>query len=83
MREKQIKSQLFLCQIWHFNEKMASSRPFDVSAEDKWTVNHQIVVPRVYRPEILNLALETPISGHLGVNKTYNKILNHFYWPGL
>ena len=25
---------------------------------------------------------ETPMPGHLGVNKTYNKILNHFYWPG-
>ena len=58
-------------------------RPPDVSAEDEWTVNHQIVVPRVYRPEILNLAHETPLSGHLGVNKTYHKILNHFYWPGL
>ena len=23
------------------------------------------------------------MSGHLGVNKTYHKILNHFYWPGL
>ena len=23
------------------------------------------------------------MSGHLGVNKTYNKILNPFYWPGL
>ena len=42
----------------------------------------QIVIPRVYRPEILNLAYETPMSGHSGVNKTYHKILNHFYWPG-
>ena len=62
---------------------MRKWRPTDVSAEDEWTVNHQIVVPRVYRPEILNLAHETPMSGHLGVNKTYHKILNHFYWPGL
>ena len=62
---------------------MRKWRPPDVSAEDEWTVNHQIVVPRVYRPEILNLAHETPLSGHLGVNKTYHKILNHFYWPGL
>ena len=54
-----------------------------MSAEDEWTVNHQIVVPRVYRPEILKLAHETPMSDHLGVNKTYHKILNHFYWPGL
>ena len=62
---------------------MRKWRPPDVSAEDEWTVNHQIVVPRVYRPKILNLAHETPMSGHLGVNKTYQKILNHFYWPGL
>ena len=62
---------------------MRKWRPPDVSAEDEWTVNHQIVVPRDYRPEILNLAHETPMSGHLGVNKTYHKILNHFYWPGL
>ena len=54
-----------------------------VSAEDEWTVNHQIVVPMSYRPEILNLAHETPMLGHLGVNKTYHKIPNHFYWPGL
>ena len=43
---------------------MRKWRPPDVSAEDEWTVNHQIVVPRVYRPEILNLAPETPMSGH-------------------
>ena len=41
------------------------------------------MVPRVYRPKILNLAHKTPMSGHLGMNKTYHKILNHFYWPGL
>ena len=62
---------------------MRKWRPPDVSAEDEWTVNHQNVIPRVYRPEILNLAHETPMSGHLGVNKTYHKILNHFYWPGI
>ena len=62
---------------------MRKWRPPDVSVEDEWTVNHQIVVPRVYRPEILNLAHDTPMSGHLGINKTYHKILNHFYWPGL
>ena len=58
---------------------MRKWRPPDVSAEDEWTVNHQIVVPRTYRPEILNLAHETPMSGHLGINKTYHKTLNHFY----
>ena len=55
----------------------------EVPADDEWAVNHQIVVPKIYRSEILSLAHETPMPGHLGVNKTYHKILNHFYWPGL
>ena len=62
---------------------MRKWRPPDGSAEDEWTVNHQIVNPRIYRSEILNLAHDTPTSGHLGINKTYHKILDHFYWPGL
>ena len=29
------------------------------------------------------LAHGTPLAGHLGVEKTYHKVLAHFYWPGL
>ena len=51
----------------------------EVPVDDEWAVDyHQIVVPKNYRSEILSLAHETPMSGHLGVNKTYHKILNHF-----
>ena len=39
--------------------------------------------PKSYRHEILSIAHESPMSGHLGINKTYHKIINHFYWPGL
>ena len=53
----------------------------EVPADDEWAVNHQIVVPKIHRSEILSLAHETPRSDHLGVNKTYHKSLNHFYWP--
>ena len=64
---------------------MRKWRSPEVPAADEWAVNHQIVVPKIYRSEILSLAHETPMSDHLGVNKTYpyHKILNHFYWPGL
>ena len=62
---------------------MRKWRSPEIPADDEWAVNHQIVVPKIYRSEILSLAHETPMSGHLGVNKTYHKILNHFYWPGL
>ena len=76
-------SQVPVCYHLKNDIFMRKWRPPDVSADDEWTVNHQIVVPRAYRPEILNLAHETPMSGHLGVNKTYYKILNHFFWPVL
>ena len=62
---------------------MRKWRPYDVPADDEWAVYHQIVVPKSYRHEILSIAHESPMSGHLGINKTYHKIINHFYWPGL
>ena len=76
-------SQVPVCYYVKNDILMRKWHPPDVSAEDEWTVDHQIVVPRIHRPEILNLAHETPMSGHLGGNKTYHKIRNHFYWPGL
>ncbi len=42
----------------------------------------QIIIPEVYRDMILNMAHNGP-AGHLGVVKTYNRILQNFYWPGL
>ena len=62
---------------------MRKWRPPDVSVEDEWAVKHQIVVPKTYRQEILSMAHETPLAGHMGVTKTCQKILNHFYWPSL
>ena len=29
------------------------------------------------------MARETTLAGHLGVNKTYQRVLAHFYWPKL
>ena len=62
---------------------MRKWRPPDVSVEDEWAVKHQIVVPKSYRQDILSMAHETPLAGHMGVTKTCQKILNHFYWPSL
>ena len=36
---------------------MRKWRPPDVSADDEWAVKYQIVIPKVYRYEILSLAL--------------------------
>ena len=81
--EENEMSQVPVCYYVKNDILMRKWRPLDVSADDEWTVNHQIVVPRAYRPEILNLAHEIPMSGHLDINKTYHKVLNNFFWPGL
>ncbi|KAJ8038116.1 hypothetical protein HOLleu_19101 [Holothuria leucospilota] len=65
------------------NILMRKWRPPDAPLDEEWRIYHQIVVPRTYRREILSIAHEMPFAGHLGVNKTYHRILNHFYWPKL
>lgn len=62
---------------------MRKWRPPGVSADQEWSVFHQIVVPKLYRLEILALARDAALAGHLGVNKTYHRILSHFFWPRL
>ena len=60
---------------------MRKWRPPNVPASEEWSVVHQIVVPKVYQSEILKLAYESSMGGHLGCNKTYSRITKHFYWP--
>jgi hypothetical protein len=62
---------------------MRKWRPSTVPVNEEWLVRYQIVIPKTYRSEVLSLAHETPLSGHLGINKTYQKIITHFYWPGI
>ncbi len=44
---------------------------------------NQIVVPVCYRQTVLSLAHDHDLSGHLGIKKTYHRILKHFFWPRL
>ena len=52
-----------------------------IPASEEWAVKYQIIIPVIYRLEILKVAHQIPIGGHLGVRKTYDKITQHFYWP--
>ena len=44
---------------------MRKLRSPEAPADDEWAVNHQIVVPKIYRSEISSLAHGMPMSGHL------------------
>ncbi|CAI5657199.1 unnamed protein product [Oreochromis niloticus] len=43
----------------------------------------QTVVPQSFRSQVLSLAHDHIMSGHLGITKTYNRVLRYFFWPGL
>ena len=45
------------------------------------TPKSQLVVPTPLRHEILVGGHDDPLAGHLGVNKTYDKLRGKYYWP--
>ena len=43
----------------------------------------QVLVPEPLRGHVLRLAHESVLGGHMGVQKTTDRILLAFYWPGI
>lgn len=43
----------------------------------------QVVLPKQLRKTVLELAHDRPLAGHLGLEKTKQRILSSFYWPEL
>ncbi len=62
---------------------MRKWRPPDAPVDQEWKVVHQIVVPKVYHREVIGIAHDSPMAGHLGVRKTHDRIWSHFWWPTL
>ena len=58
-------------------------RPLTASVKEDWRVVKQLVVPSPYRNDVLRLAHDHHFAGHLGITKTSDRILRHFFWPGL
>lgn len=54
-----------------------------LSSEDEWSSVFQVVVPSVYRFDIFQLAHDHCLAGHMGIRKTLNRVMRHFFWPGV
>ena len=61
------------------NILMRKWSPTECDNSEKGETVYQIVVPTVHRREVLELAHDLPMSGHLGVRKTHNRILQHLH----
>ena len=43
----------------------------------------QIIVPKGLRQQVLTVAHESVMAGHLGIRKTLDRKSSCFYWPGI
>nr|KAG5685575.1 hypothetical protein BaRGS_009790 [Batillaria attramentaria] len=47
------------------------------------TTTRQVVVPEPLRLQVMMLAHDSILGGHLGINKTLDQIQGVFYWPDM
>ena len=66
-----------------FSERSGVLIRVNNSKENLRDIIQQIVLPKSLRGKVLSLAHDTILSGHLGINKTKNRVSNHFFWPGM
>ena len=57
-------------------------RAWTIQKNGSNTLIFQYIVPEQDRTKILQAAHDTPTSGHLGTEKTQNRIKQRYYWPG-
>ncbi len=46
---------------------------------DDWGTVFQVVVPKPFREQVLSVAHDHELAGHVGVRKTYDSLLKHFF----
>ncbi|XP_068240734.1 uncharacterized protein [Palaemon carinicauda] len=51
--------------------------------QNEGIINDQLVVPDKFRHAVIELAHDSLMSGHLGIQKTTARIQSNFYWPGM
>ena len=56
-------------------------RGYTVKGQNDAKILFQYIVPKQQRAEILELAHDISLSGHLGAEKTIERIRERFYWP--
>ncbi|CAG2250029.1 unnamed protein product [Mytilus edulis] len=57
-------------------------RQFSSSQHDRVSCT-QLVVPKFHRETVTRVAHESIMSGHMGTQRTLDKVLSAFYWPGV
>lgn len=76
-------SELHNHAVAYFLDDDVLMRKWTPDSAHEWSSVFQVVVPAPYRSQVLAIAHDHAFAGHLGVKKTYYRILKHFFWPAL
>ena len=74
------------CNTDHTADPTTSSTADPTTSSTADPTNHhrtQLVLPAHQRLTVLQLAHAVPMAGHMGQAKTAQRILLHFWWPGI
>lgn len=47
------------------------------------TIYTQLIIPKAYRYDVLWNYHDSKLAGHLGIDKTIDRVRSHCYWPGM
>jgi len=67
--------------FWYETQKGITYRIHKTLGQKRESIVKQLVVPKQLRKSIMSVAHESILAGHMGVNKTLNRIKSAFYWP--
>lgn len=87
--EEEQHADLTLGELWNLAEHGENNFTIEKGllkhhSRDEWGDDHsQIVVPTLFRKELIKLAHGSHLGAHLGSKKTTTKILRNFFWKGL
>jgi len=70
-------------EIWFGEKNGLHYRYFKSNKVENGKLFKQLVVPKDVRSQVLKLAHDSLMAGHLGNRKTLDKILYNFWWPGV
>jgi hypothetical protein len=58
-------------------------RIFKPNVNDPSREQKQVIVPQKYRKQVMSLAHESIVGGHLAARKTADRVTSNFHWPGV
>ncbi|CAJ0964114.1 unnamed protein product [Ranitomeya imitator] len=64
---------------WDQGRLYTETIPTDTT--ESWDYERRLIVPYPFREQLLRIAHEIPLAGHLGIQKTKARLTHNFYWP--